>query len=706
MERKSKGTVGTNNTSISMERSSDDKNKIKPSSKGGKKSKGSVSLSSLFTSSSQVTHGEKKRKRPSKDEEEKRCTKKKRTEKEIIVQPRQGAIVNNTIENKKDDFLIVESVLNSYSKPKVTKTIKKKPNTKKGLPVKGPTKIQKLPSLLINNDEEEKSNDESNESLSNSIDMSEKDDEENENSVINDEDEENNVLGQDSLRKNAEKWLKRSKQLPERLGLSRLSDTKTTAEDDSSSENDSDNEISIINGGGGGGGSNTTLTKNIPKETRILEDRDTRAYIKKAAKKLKERERSKRAEGDSLDDSDESFSDKDDEDELNADEGSYVRLTPAGIESKLIEIAKRGHTDALQGAAINDLMRINRGVFCDNIDQDPLTNPYYDDPNKTNVDYHPKDTRANYIDHVVKSWIDEDFIRTYQTTETMVLLEQYTDVIKTLEEDNDRKKITLKTKVEDLPKIEASYIASFLREPILDLGERRCVAGDNCISYYLFDHIQNNASLNSTQLNPASGMNIDANKGIWTKKDDSNQPTPQRRGTTGTASPNGSGGFILREFLLPAQKSQIETEVNLGIPMKEALDKIERKHCILCNRYITTVLAARISAGVGEVPSNTIQDHRNYFECVGQYNLNSMLYFCGDYCGIIGEMVAFKISDYALATIEQCRYNMSTPEEKEAGKPQPDRYIRLRAWVEKNLITGMKNHEEGKNNKTSIPLSS
>jgi hypothetical protein len=371
-------------------------------------------------------------------------------------------------------------------------------------------------------------------------------------------------------------------------------------------------------------------------------------------------------------------------------------MTPVGIESKLIRIAKEGHAQALQGAAVTDLMKINKSVFCDDITQDPLENVCYVDQNKTNVDYYPKNSRDNYINHVVKSWIEEDFIKAYQNTETMTLLEQYEAVEKTLEEDNERKKNTLKTELKDLPKIESSYVASFLREPILDLGERRCIAGDCCLSYYLFNAIKNNVPLISSQTDPTSNLNVDPERGTWRRQDDSTNAT-----TTTTnvqhqqQQQQQQKGFILREFLLPAQKMQLETDINMGISIKEALEKIERRHCILCNRYLTTIRAARISAGIRDLPTNTIQDHRNYFDCVGEYPLDSMLYFSGDYCGIIGEMVAFKTQDYVLACIDQYKYNVTTQEERDSGKLRLDKVIRLRSWVEKNLITGMKKHEEG-----------
>lgn len=353
-------------------------------------------------------------------------------------------------------------------------------------------------------------------------------------------------------------------------------------------------------------------------------------------------------------------------------EGSYVRITPVGLESKLVRLAKQGHSQTLQSAAVHDLMRVQRDIYCDDITQDALENKNYVDPSKTNTSYLPEDKRKNFVNNVMKSWIEEDFMRAYQNTETMTLLEQYEAVEDTLEKDNERKKISVKTTLEDLPIINAAYNMEFLREPIVDLGERRCIAGDDCVSFYMFNHMKANVPFIPTP------------------------PTPTLNTTTQQQQQDShQSGFIIREFLLPAQKTQLELDVSLGVPIKEALEKIERKHCLLCNRYLTTVRAARISAGIRDIPTNTIQDHRNYFNCVGEYPLKSMIYFSADFCGIIGEMVGFNNADYATATIEY-KYNTTTQEERSRGIMYPDKVVTLRSWVEKNLVSGSKKHEEGK----------
>lgn len=155
-------------------------------------------------------------------------------------------------------------------------------------------------------------------------------------------------------------------------------------------------------------------------------------------------------------------------------------------------------------------------------------------------------------------------------------------------------------------------------------------------------------------------------------------------------------GFILREFVLKDDKMAFETDVNMGTPLKDAWNKIPRRHCILCNRYLTTFRAARIAAGIRDPPSNTIQDHRNYFNAPGEYPYESMLIFSGDFCGIIGEIVGFKASDYIPSRIVKYKYNTTTKEEREAGKIRPDQIVSVRTWIEKNRIDVLRKQDEGK----------
>ena len=587
-----------------------------------------------------------------------------------------------TAEKDAKTFAAIETVLTTYSKSKSNVLTRDSAQSRdKVAPpdVQSVKTVKTTPSsrLTLLNFKKSKRT-----SLSNSNEDEEKDERDDE-STKDGSNEEKDVMEEvvdvsddDTIRKNTEKWFKRTKQLPDRLGTS-------TFGMDKNDENDSDDAQSAYALRASPRLGSTAFDKNDDSnkrtETLIIEDDSSLKYVNK--RNRKKRKTSKRRPSRSSSSS--SVYEDNDDDANEGAEGSYVRLTPTGMESQLVRIAKDGHSQALQTAAVHTLMRIKKSIFCDDITQDPLENVNYVDPNKTNVDYYPTNRRENYVKHVVSTWMEEDFIKAYQNTETMTLLEQYEAVEKTLEEDNDRKKNVLKTGLKDLPKIDASYVASFLREPILDLGERRCIAGDCCLSYYLFNFVKNNTPLVSTQTDPTSHVTVDPEKGVWKSEDARSTSQQQQK------------GFILREFLLPAQKMQLETDINMGIPIKEALERIERRHCILCNRYLTTIRAARISAGIRDLPTNTIQDHRNYFDCVGEYPTDSMLYFSGDYCGIIGEMVAFKTSDYVLACIDQYKYNVTSQEERESGKIRPDTVVRLRSWVEKNLITGMKKHEEG-----------
>lgn len=352
--------------------------------------------------------------------------------------------------------------------------------------------------------------------------------------------------------------------------------------------------------------------------------------------------------------------------------GSYVRMTPVGIESKLMEHAKNGYSQKLQSAGINSLMRVEQSNFCDNITQDPITNPNYNDKCKTNTNYVPDNERYKYMEDISNSWIEESFVDLFKNSETMALLEQYEQLEKTLEQDNERKKIHVKTEIEDLPKISASYIMDFLREPIPELHERWCIAGEECVSFLMHDYLKMNSPLTLNISIPTDAQN-----------------------KTNTFAQQKVEKFILREFLLPRQKAQLELEVNLGTPIKEVLNNIERKHCILCNRFWTSIRASRIASGIKEIPKNTIQDHCNYFNCIGEYPKDSMLCFSGDYCGIIGKIVEFNYDDYALGTMEY-KYNTTTQEDRMKGINHPDKTIIVKCWVEKRIITHMQKHDEGK----------
>lgn len=469
------------------------------------------------------------------------------------------------------------------------------------------------------------------------------------------------------------------------------------------------------------------------KSTIIIEDASSLAIRKKSEKNLKRQEqREKRRKEKKTIQVDIDEEDDEDEDEeplvghlksyCTDEEGSYVRMVPLGLESKLVQLAKQGSSQSLQSAGVNELMRVDKSVYCNDIRQDALANKNYIDKDKVNVDYLADNKRANHSLLVAQSWIEDDFQQIYETTETMNLLDEFETVESVLTADNARKGITAKTVLDDLPRIEASYILDHLREPILDLHERQCIGGYSCVSYYLMKYISMNTPLHmNSKFTTSTTTTTAASTGITTTINRPLQkgpealrempPTATSRGsnvsttattTTTTTTPpihsmNGIDeqcGFILREFLLPAQKRQLEEAVALGTPIKEALQTIERKHCILCNRYLTTTRACRISAGIRELPTNTIQDHKNFFNLPGEYPLEERLQLSNDYCGIIGEMVAFNTKNYAPAIIEY-RYNTTTAEERNRGILHTDAVVKLRSWVEKNLISSPEKHQEG-----------
>jgi hypothetical protein len=358
------------------------------------------------------------------------------------------------------------------------------------------------------------------------------------------------------------------------------------------------------------------------------------------------------------------LNDSESSDDFDSMPGSFVRTTPIGIETRLVELAKQGYAETLQSAAVNALMSIDDASFCSDITQNAVKNKNYIDPKKTKESYLDDDNNEDedrfrndaYVKEVAKKWLEEDFANLYKDSETLMLMEQYEIVEKALEKDNERKRIEVKTELVDLPIVSASYIVDFLREPSPELKERPCIADKHCVSHVMFDYMSRNTALIPT------GM--------------------------------GKKSFVLREFLLPNEQKTLEQDLYLGVSVKDAYFKIPRKHCILCNRYWTTMRASRIAAGIRDVPKNTIQDHRNTFGTEGEYSEEDMLCFSSDYCGIIGNMVAFDFKHYAPGHIE-CKYNPTTTEEKIRGITKPDATVKLKCWIEKNLISYKEKHQRG-----------
>lgn len=490
-----------------------------------------------------------------------------------------------------------------------------------------------------------------------------------------------------TLHKNTNKWFKKTKSLPDKLGSSKTITTTTTTNE-------------------------TTKTKtptNVEKRTLIL-DEDFASSGRKPWDELRKSSKLVHpidAESSSVsgEDSDvertieDDFETRGDETSYDDEEGAFVRFTPTSTESELLDQAKKGQSQMMQSRALQALMRIGEFIHCEDITQDPLTNKNYSDPNKTEKDFFTKTDREKYVETAGNDWINEDFASFFQDTETMVALEEYEECEKALE----RKDSEAKTETCDLPKVSSKYVADFLREPIEELGERPCIAGDQCVSLYLYRFFKNSASLvpksglNSTTPNATSTSSVDTDVSSGNK-------APSWKKTTTTHSANlvktakRQEGFILREFLLPAQKEAVEMKCQLGVDLKVALEKIERRHCILCNRYFTTNKANRISAGLSKLPKNTIQDHRNFFNCTGEYDLKSLLKPSDGYCGIIGEFVKFNIADYLPALIKEFKFVPKVFTDREDPFVFREPIIRedVGIWVERNCVNAARTHEEGK----------
>jgi hypothetical protein len=432
--------------------------------------------------------------------------------------------------------------------------------------------------------------------------------------------------------------------------------------------------------------------------------------------------------------------------------GGYVGVIPTGMESEMTKLAKKAHSTALLNAAVNNILTVKDSAYCGDISSNPLTNDNYVDKSKVlkvkcgargnegrashsrkgergtnrnennnnnnnnnnadnaivnNVDdvddndgdeddddeTASKERREEYYDKFISSYMEADFEATYAPRETIELLKQYIETEITLEKDNARKNLHAKTQLDYLPLVSSAYIGTYLREPIEGdphIMERRCLAENNCVSLFLYDFVTNNPLYVAKNADATTTATTTTNAATIKARQEKRDVHPKNE---------KKGKFILREFLLPDQQEQFDADVSLGISPKEALEKIDRQHCILCNRYITNLCAVAMASGSRPAPTNPIQNHRNFFNSVGEYPSSSALILSREYCGVIGGIVGFLPRNYALGLIEPYVYNTTSSDEISRGLKKPDVRINLRTWIEIGLVESSNKHEGGKSNR-------
>ena len=111
----------------------------------------------------------------------------------------------------------------------------------------------------------------------------------------------------------------------------------------------------------------------------------------------------------------------------------------------------------------------------------------------------------------------------------------------------------------------------------------------------------------------------------------------------GLAIPNcGNNGFILKEFLLPSEKKELERSGKL--PPK-------RKLCLMCRRSEIAKLYINIrAAGVGCRKDTILQDYRNLVNVEGEYYLRDCILSSATiYQGILDPVVLHTKTSYRIA---------------------------------------------------------
>ena len=475
-------------------------------------------------------------------------------------------------------------------------------------------------------------------------------------------------------------------------------------EDDSSS---SFIRRSTGGGGGGGGGAGNNASSAQRRET---SPSPASRINYEEAKSAEARERRRESEKD----------------------GRFVSMV--NVESQLVKTAKRDYARGEQVTALEYLTEVGPSRYCDDITQNPSTNPNYDDPGKTGdcifqaapsnrirrsnngcnqrnaegrndieedvedgvdegVEYEgneeggaahvenytsvASEARARFTEKVMRDWIGEDFMRDMSASVMMAHLGDFARCEKALENVADNKNDSYSTSNKSLPTIEARVIAEYLREPVA--WERPCLAGQNCTSVALYEHLRKNAPLFPTATSAASAANNNNSNnnnntgdgrangneisggGIDDRLDDWDSPNFAARCAKKHVE---SKGFILREFWLPEHRDVFEEKVNMGLTCEQALRYVKPRFCILCYRFFVSWIAARIAAGLASPPKNPIHDHKNYFEIRGEYSRDSMVPSYGKFNGIVGEIVGFKTSDYVVANVT---VTYAVPEEENSS---------------------------------------
>jgi hypothetical protein len=167
-----------------------------------------------------------------------------------------------------------------------------------------------------------------------------------------------------------------------------------------------------------------------------------------------------------------------------------------------------------------------------------------------------------------------------------------------------------------LPLLTRTEIAMFLREPIVEAGERPCAFGSDCESIKLLQYCS--------------------------------ETQKHHNGVSGSREP-----FILRELLLPKDRDAILEGLSHGNTMKAIMEGIQpARPCILCSRVITCMLSAAIGSGINKTNVGIIQNHYNAFRTLGEYSARVQFSAGPQYHGLIKPIVAYNREHYVPALHE------------------------------------------------------
>jgi hypothetical protein len=189
-----------------------------------------------------------------------------------------------------------------------------------------------------------------------------------------------------------------------------------------------------------------------------------------------------------------------------------------------------------------------------------------------------------------------------------------------------------------IPLLYRSYLLPFFRKAMPKFHERSCTMNTQCAAIPLW-HYHNNIL-----------------------------PFKERNRTRNKYNPYllAEAPFVVRELLFPQDLHHILVERSKGKPMSLIMSEIQPRACILCYRYLISLLANKQKSSIDRASWIPVQNHCNAFNEPGEYIAEIMLTAGYTFSGTLRAVVGYDQSHYVLG---HCNVYTPSSEEDYVGKP-------------------------------------